>query len=99
MMKPDSLAELSRQLRLICVEEKGAAARFDGAIGGVGFAAWTGDVQIKLKIPSENSRRTGARMDPAAWRHATSLSAATNLLSSTVRMAVYLFMCLCSSEP
>jgi hypothetical protein len=38
MMKPDSVVELSRQLRLICVDEGTTAVSADGAGGGAGRA-------------------------------------------------------------
>ena len=102
MIKPDSLAELSRHLRLIWLEEATVAVKFDGATGGVGLPACSGEVQIKLRIPSKNRRRPGVEMeDRAAWcrseelsSRSTVLPAARSLVLSTAKMVVFFFMCL-----
>ena len=57
MVNPDSFPELSRQLRVIWLEETPEAVRYDGATGTVGRAARSGVAKKKFRAPTRSISR------------------------------------------
>ena len=56
-MKPDSLDDLSVQVRLIWLEETAVATRFEGTAGRDGLAAERGVASDKNRMPAHWSSR------------------------------------------